>query len=171
MARVFTVPESRKQHKCGKCGKDIAVGQPYRWMKPRYGGKRIRCTEFACRFRPTDTSSAKTAQVYEAIEDAESEIGGASDIDDIKSVLSNVADTARSVADEYNKANSTWTQNGASENSEWQEKEEACNEFAYALESWEPDEDISDDANDDERERIIDDARTAAVGALGEFSL
>lgn len=171
MARVFTVPKSRKQHKCGKCYKDIEVGSSYRWMKPRYGGKCIRCTDYACRFRPTDTSSAKTAQVYEAIEDAEVEIAGASDIDTIKDALASVADTARSVADEYNEANSTWTQNGASENSEWQEKEEACNEFADTLESWEPDDAPDEDVNDDERERVLDEARTAAIDALGEFSL
>lgn len=43
MARVNVVKKAAKyQGKCEICGKEINAGDPYKWVKPRFGHKRIR---------------------------------------------------------------------------------------------------------------------------------
>lgn len=75
MARVNLVKKARiAQGKCGRCGVEIKRGDPYRWTKPRYGSKRVRCMRRECRFRPSDlTSSDNRAAIFaaqESVEDA-----------------------------------------------------------------------------------------------------
>lgn len=71
MARINTVQRAKKdQGSCGRCGKPITPGMPYRWRKPRYGGKSIRCMDSACGFRPSEmTGSAHLQTIYGAQED------------------------------------------------------------------------------------------------------
>jgi hypothetical protein len=193
MARVFTIRKSRKATKCGRCGDTIPAGSTYHWLKPRYGGKKVRCVKYACRFRASDKSGAKTAVVYDAIEDAEQELQSATSHEDIQSVLQNVADVAREVAGEYQEANDTWTQNGASDNSEWVEKADECESFADTLESWEFSGEHDEDevkkeeqdielepaetyearmeAQDEAWEQRLEEMKEDAISALSEFSL
>lgn len=134
MPRINTVEKSRKPQTCGKCGDKIPVGSPYRWIKPRYGGARTRCQKPACAFRPTDLSSAKTARIEEAIEDAEQAVQDAASHDEIQTVLQEVADVAREVADEYQEASDNWA--GGAGHEEYSEKADACGSFADELEGW-----------------------------------
>lgn len=136
MARVNIVPKSRKPVTCSRCSTTIPVGSSYRWIKPRYGSKRIRCMGHACRFRPTDFSSAKVAAIHETIEDAETSIAAATCLDDIQVALSDVASVAEDVAQEYQDASNNWA--GGNGNEEFQEKADACSEFASELEGWSP---------------------------------
>lgn len=145
MARVFTVDKSRTEHRCGKCGDVIATGSAYRYATPYRRAKLVRCMKASCAFRQSDLSGAHSAQLYDAIDDAESAVQSAESVEDIKSVLEDVAGVAREVAELYDEANQTWTQNGASENSEWAEKKDACESFADELDGWEPDEEIDED--------------------------
>lgn len=150
MSRVNRVGKSAKAHKCGRCGDTIAKGEPYLHTKPRYGSKMVRCTKSACRFRPTDLSGAKTAQVDEAIEDAEELIANAEDIDSIKDALNDLAQTARDVASEYEEASSNWA---GGQNERFDEQAQACNGFADEIDSWEPSGDV-DDAKKDARAEV-----------------
>jgi hypothetical protein len=70
MPRIYNVKKSRKdQGACSKCGDPLPAGTPYRWIKPRYGRKRVRCTKHECRFRASDlTSSDKLSRFYAAQE-------------------------------------------------------------------------------------------------------
>lgn len=136
MSRVFTIEKSRKSHKCGNCGDTIKVGEPYRWTKPRYGGKKVRCVKPSCKFRQSDLSGAKTAVIYDAIEDAQKVIETAESHEEIQAALQGVAEVARDVGSEYEDANSSWA-GGSTSNPEFEEKAEACNSFADELEGWE----------------------------------
>lgn len=106
MARVNTVEKSLKSPgDCGKCGTTIAKGAGYRWTKPRYGGKRIRCLGSNCRFRSSDlTSSDKLSRAYQAgenIEDAIEAFRESREVEDLKSALTEAAEQLREVGQEY----------------------------------------------------------------------
>lgn len=150
--RINQVQSARKEQTCGKCRNKIKRGDPYRWAKSRYGPKMVRCTNPACGFRPTDLSSSKTAQIEEAIEDAQESIATADNLDDIKQYLQDVADIAREVGGEYREASDQWAQGQGHE--EWTEKADACESFADDLESWEPS--SSETGEEEVRERVRD---------------
>ena len=180
MPRINVVSKSRKPLTCSKCGTTIPVGSSYRWIKPRYGAKRIRCMEYACRFRPTDLSSSKVAAIHEAIEDAEVAISAATCLDDIQMALSDVASVAQDVAGEYQDASDNWA--GGNGNEEFQEKADQCSDFADELESWSPSNDYDEEeiraeaaaegGNPDEAwERAVEAMRDEAIDKLGEFEL
>ncbi len=63
MPRINQVKKSRQQRTCHKCQKVIEIGQPYKWAKPRYGSKKIRCA--VCVFKASElTQSEFLSQVY-----------------------------------------------------------------------------------------------------------
>lgn len=71
---VTTVNKCQKSPgTCGKCGCKIKVGDPYRWWKFRYGGKRVRCMETKCNPRGSELISnpfqSALAKITEDIED------------------------------------------------------------------------------------------------------
>lgn len=138
MPRINRVAKARKdQGSCGRCTKPIKAGDSYVWIKFRHGGKRKRCSDFACRFRQSDlTQSDKLSRVYAAQENAEDTIGAldAADEsfeDDIKSALEEAAAEIREVAQEYEESAENIREH-FSESSTADECEEKANE----LESW-----------------------------------
>jgi hypothetical protein len=133
--RVTTVQSARKPQTCGRCRTEIPKGSGYRWAKPRYGRKMVRCLSTGCNFRPTDLSSSKMARIEEAIEDARESIDLAEDYEGIKSALESCAEIAREVADEYQEANDAWA--GGNGREDLQEKIDSCEAFADELEGWE----------------------------------
>lgn len=104
--RVNHVKRAAKPGICEVCHGDIRIGQPYCWIKSRYGPKRSRHT--TCRpFRPSDlTSNEKLSNLYaiqERIEDETSAWGllESTDLDDLVSALDDAATEAREVAEAY----------------------------------------------------------------------
>lgn len=77
--RVNRVEKCRQSPgKCGKCGCEIKVGDPYRWWKFRYGGKQIRCLELKCNPRGSElTSNPFQSALLKITEDIEDAIGQA----------------------------------------------------------------------------------------------
>ncbi len=71
MPRVNTVQKARKPQRCGSCRKEIKPGEGYRHWSFRYGGKHVRCMDYACRPRQSDLTQSKMATVYAAIEGVE----------------------------------------------------------------------------------------------------
>lgn len=71
--RITYVNKARKdQGKCGNCGDPLPAGSAYRWIKFRFGSKRIRCMKRSCRFRNSDmTTSDKLSDIYLAQKDCE----------------------------------------------------------------------------------------------------
>lgn len=103
MPRINHVAKARKdQGSCSRCGKKIAAGQPYKWIKPRYGGRKVVCG--SCQFRDSDLTSSKVGQVYDARDNALEEVKNWAP-DDGADALQDIAATAaaeiREVAEEY----------------------------------------------------------------------
>ena len=165
---------------CGKCNKTIVhshddkktkkrvLGDPYIWIKHRYGGKRIRCTAQGCGFTSADmTTSEKLGRVYDARDsarDAVSEWDG-EDIEDLKTSLSELADAIREVADEYNESADNIEQAFPS----GCPKSEECRERADELSSW-IDEiesaDFEELEEDGDKEEWIETQRENALGVV-----
>lgn len=135
MPRVNTVAKARTdQGKCRACGDELPAGAAYRWIKPRYGSKVVRCLKAECRFRSSDlTSSDKLARVYSAQETLEDAIAGwdGEDGEDVKQALTDAAEEIRDVASEY-ESSADSIESAFSSSSTADE----CREKAEALESW-----------------------------------
>ena len=134
MPRINVVERSVKEHTCQRCREVIPKGEGYRWIKPRYGLKRVHCMKPKCAFRPTELSSSKAAVLEEAIDEARTDIELATDYDSIKDALQIAADAARDIAQEYQDASDAWA--GGNGNKEFQEKADACESFADDVENW-----------------------------------
>lgn len=134
MSRVKTIHNNRKELICGNCRQPIPKGAGYRWTKPRYGSRKVRCLKPACTFKPSDLSSSKSALVHDAISDARDALLTAESHDDIQSILQSVADTAREVGQEYQDASDAWA--GGNGHPDFQEKADQCESYADELESW-----------------------------------
>jgi hypothetical protein len=120
MPRVTSVAKAQKeQGSCGKCGTKIETGQPYRWWKFRYGGRRVRCMKPNCSPRSSDlTGSDKLSRCYaagESISDAIDEFRKNKDIDDLRSTLEDAANEIREVGEEYRESASN-VENGMNGN-------------------------------------------------------
>lgn len=136
--RINSVQKANKpQGKCGRCGKVIGKGDSYRWIKGRYGPRKVRCSN--CRFRPSEmTSSDKLSRLYSAKECVEEAIGNDFDsTDDIASELQDAANEAREVAEEYRESADNIESCFGSRTSqcdEIEEKADQCESWADALE-------------------------------------
>jgi hypothetical protein len=150
--RVHTVKKARKaQGHCGKCGKEIGVGDGYRWIKFRRGPRRIRCLDSKCGFRSSDmTQSDKLSRVYGAQEAAEDAIGEweSDETSDLKSALEDAASEIREVGEEYRESAENIREHFAESSTadECEEKADELEGWADTIEnvefedSWEPEE-------------------------------
>lgn len=107
MARTTYVKkarESKRARHCEVCGKDIGVGDAYKWVAPRahraaHGHKRFRCATCPAWRQSELTSSAIKNAVYAAQEAFEDAIGEATDVDSVKELLEAVAEGYREAAE------------------------------------------------------------------------
>jgi len=105
MPRITTVQHARKATRCQKCGKEIAVGDPYKHASPRAGPwargrKLVHCHD--CAFRPSELMTRKMAGVYAAIESYEDDMAGNHhDAQGFGEALTEAASAIREVAEEY----------------------------------------------------------------------
>ena len=67
MAKIQTVKKSRKETKCGKCGKIIPVGSPYVYAEPAFRPRIVRCT--SCGLKPYEVSSSEYVQTIGSLKD------------------------------------------------------------------------------------------------------
>lgn len=178
MPRINVVEKSAKEHVCQRCKEVVPKGSGYRWIKPRYGSKRVHCLKPKCAFRPTDLSSSKGAVLEEAIDEARKDIELAADYEAIKDAMQSAADAARDIAQEYQDASDNWACGNGNE--EFQEKADACESFADDIESWqycgETNEDAVREASayedaDAEWETALSIMRNEASAVLDDFPL
>lgn len=165
--RVIEVKHSLTALSCSKCGAEIkpsrdekqlvenkrtgkktkkvvrVLGDPYRWIKHNRRPRKVRCMKVECRFRRSDmTTSDKLSRVYAAEETAQDSIGdwGGSEasVEDLKEILTTLADEAREVADEYEESAQNIEDafpNGSSTAEECREKAEELTGWADELEA------------------------------------
>jgi hypothetical protein len=189
--RVNHVAKCRKSPgDCGKCGKTIEVGQPYRWVQAKYSSKRFRCEDSACSFRQSElVSSDKLSRVYGAQEQLEDFVNGwdGSDLQELKDACEECASELKDVAQEYsesadnirNTISESPTADECEEKSQniegWADEIESAGESLEEFEG--EDEDESEDDEDakpeDETKRIAwaDACKEAVNDALGNCPL
>lgn len=166
MARTTYVKAAQKpQGPCEKCQKEIAKGDPYKWVKPRAyrgatGWKRKRCMDCPAWKASELTSSDKLATIYagqEAAADALSDWDH-EDAEALRSILSDYAEALREAGQGYvESADNIESGFGTSTSmsDELREKGEALDSAADELESTDV-EDFDEGA-----------ARTEAIDELG----
>lgn len=104
--RVTDVAKAMKDAgECGKCGEKLLKGSAYRWIKPRYGSRRVRCMKPECRFRGSDLASNDTVSqalaAHENAEDALYALDEKADLDDFACILTDLADELDNAKDEF----------------------------------------------------------------------
>jgi methyl-accepting chemotaxis protein len=178
---VHSVKKARKpQGRCGSCGKDIEVGQGYRYIAPRYGPKKKR--HLSCpAFKPSElTSNDKMAALLAALEDGEEELGAwtpAEDepnLDDLQGILQNIAEHIREAAEMWTESAENIEQGFGHATWQSEEFEETASEvesFADEVENWslpDPPEKGEDTETpyDEQVATWADEARDAALEAL-----
>lgn len=173
MPRVHTITKSpratKRPYVCTGCREEITAGQRYyKWSK-RYGGPRYRHVE--CGYpRPTELSDRKTAQIEEAVMDADlsswaPEIpedwdGDTESLDTslegLTDLISMVVESARDVASEYEEG-----VNNMPDGLQYSPTAEAMNDVAQRLNDWADEleyfEPTTDEPDWPERDRDEDD--------------
>jgi hypothetical protein len=145
MARVTHVKSRqgpRKEGKsaemrCSKCGKDIAIGEPYKWFQSRIGYSKVRRNyHSACSIPRSQTTTSRMGEIWDA-EDA-LDFSGCKTADDFTQALSEFAAVVREVGEGYGESASN-IEDGfgheTSQSAELREKAEALEEWANDLES------------------------------------
>lgn len=157
--KITHVKNAQKdQGTCCKCNKEIKAGEPYSWIKPQYGTKRVVCGN--CHFKNSDlTTSDKLSTVYAAQENAEDSVADwdGEDIEDLKSFVSDMASEIRDVADEYQSSCDAIKErfSESSTADECEEKAESLGSWADELESFDPAD--FDEADADFEEEVLKD--------------
>lgn len=154
MPRVtrHTARQSTKDRRCRGCGGPIEPGNEYYLWEKRYGGPQFR--HVPCGYpRPTELSNRKTAQIEEAIQDAD--FSSCDTEEDCQALLENIAQTARDVGEEYRDSF-----NNMPEGLQQGGTAQAMEQVAEELDSWADDlEGWSWDGQDDDIEAMQDAAR------------
>lgn len=92
-------------HKCDKCGKEICVGDPYKWIAPKsgpYGGsKRYRCGECPVWqvWEYSSSLSARISQIQASFEES-FHVDDITTADEVTDALSSLAEEIRELASE-----------------------------------------------------------------------
>lgn len=120
---------------CGKCGKEIEVGQPYKHISPRsgpYGGRRlVRCA--ACPdWMVWEYSSSLSARLAEVEYDFSNALGDVSTTDEVQDALNEAAARVREIAEEKRESASSIEDGFGHETSQSAE----LNDIADSLDSW-----------------------------------
>lgn len=94
--------QPKPNRKCGKCGVEITVGSPYKWIKPKsgpYGGHlMVRC-EACPTWQVWDYSSSMSAQLAQIAYELPS-TDDANSPDDVEQILADAAQAVRDIADQ-----------------------------------------------------------------------
>lgn len=177
--------------KAQKDYKDIGVkaGEMYYWWRCYRRPKQRSKT----RPRPSQLSSAKSAEVEDAILDARQTIEGADSVDDITAAIEAVAESAREIAGQYEESAEAMAQtaSGGSWEEEVREKQSQLEDFADSLEGFSPETSDLDEIDekiaakdekkeghedeerdlDQEREDVLSAIKDEATSLLDEFPL
>lgn len=132
-AKVHRAGKARKEWTCGKCKTVVKVGEPVLSFSVGFRGReQRRCTKPECYPTRSELESSQVAPVYDAVDNAD--WNSAETVEDLQSILQEVADVFREVASEYE--NSEMFE----KNPDLQERVEILSASADTLEGWEPEE-------------------------------
>lgn len=146
MARLTTVNHNRKERNCAVCRLAILIGDPYKWVHPRY---RTRVdAHLACDIPMSMTSSSKMVPIWEGQEAyAKIEV-----VTDKKADAEMLAGTIREIGEEYCESASNIQEHfpDSEKAQELEDKGNALIEWADEIETAVGD--ISDDGPEDDEE-------------------
>jgi len=92
---------------CDSCRKPIAIGTPYKWIKPKsgpYGGRKLSRHEACPSWQVWDYSSSLSARISQVQHDAQEAIDAAESNDDLTTALQDAAQAIRDLAEEKREA-------------------------------------------------------------------
>jgi hypothetical protein len=143
MPRINRIKKSLKEHRCAQCGRSVPKGEPYQYIEPRYGPKRVHCS--TCRFRPSHlTSSEKLGELYSIQEELSDLSLSADNLEDAKDAIQEVIDSLDDLADRVREVSGGYEESADSQEEyfpgspkidEMREKSQAAEEFADEIES------------------------------------
>ncbi len=174
LAKIKEVKKARNdQGVCTKCKTPLPVGSPYRYYRPgfRTRTKVCLCMKAECTPRRSELETTRMADVYSAIEDAETTINEAGSVQDIRDALEECAESIRGTADEYEQS----IFDAPMLEDQLRDRIEELNSFADDLDTNsfddEPDEPDSSEKEEHEEwveqcEKIVDDYRDYALDTL-----
>lgn len=138
--RVNKAAASKRPRIC-KCGQPIEPGQPYYWWKFRFGGKRYQ--HMACGYpRQSQLTQSAMGEIY-AAQEAIEDLGTDASWEDKANALSELAEVAAQVRDQYQEAGEQFNYSGTNQEryeeldpwvSELEEAAEVVNEIASQIE-------------------------------------
>lgn len=141
-AKVHRAKKARKEWTCGKCRTTITVGEPVLSFSVGFRGReQRRCDKAECYPTRSERESSMVAPVYDAIDSVD--WFSAESVEDLQSLLQEVADAMNDVASEYE--NSEMFE----KNEDLQERASMLQEAASALESWDFTEDEPNEEDPD----------------------
>lgn len=172
MARLNHVKAARKaQGNCAVCHQPIGIGEPYKWVHPRYRAKIIAHPN--CRIPQSMISSSKMAAVWDAVDEFDD-----SDVTTLSNRLRDLAQTARNVGEEYQEAADNqreyFSDSPVAEENE--EKAQSLDSWADTLETVADDieeelselEKLQQEGKEDVAEAKEEELRTMVQDAIGE---
>lgn len=148
--------------------REITPGQRYfevTLYKAPAKRRHVKCGSFT----PSQMSNSKMAQVDEAVSGAD--FGHCESVEDIKSVLETVAQTAREVGEEYGESADNMEQHfqNSPTGDACREAQEALDSWADDLENWEPSEEFDGvEVKGDEFSYYLESCRDEASELLGD---
>src|SRR2546422_8430971 len=104
-AKVVSITRAQKhQGECEICGVELPAGSPYRWFSVGFRSKykHKRCMKEECTPTRAARESSKMSSIYDAIDTAG--LSSCKTMEDIESVLQEVAGVVREIAEEYRTA-------------------------------------------------------------------
>ncbi|HEV2174233.1 MAG TPA: hypothetical protein VGR71_11735 [Nitrospira sp.] len=168
LAVVKTVKRAQKdQGECAKCKTKLPAGSPYRYYRPGFRSRsKVRlCLSATCTPRRSELETSKLADAYAAIEDTETVIAEATDIDSVTDAVNECASRIRDLSEEYEQS----IENAPMLEDTVREKIELLDSFADDLESFEPDEETEQPEEPRRPNRQDFDSDDAFNEALGPF--
>lgn len=179
--RIHHVNKARKdQGRCESCREEITAGQGYRYIAPRYGGKRKRHATCPV-WRQSEMTSGKIATAYAAQEGGHDSLEAlepptpdtlAAFVDDVKAILEEVATGADECSADYQDGFDNMPENfqNGPTGEEIQEKIDYLESWAEELRQWEPDDDWTD-VDPDDVETWAEDVLSAAGDVIDSLEL
>jgi hypothetical protein len=161
-------PFTQSPLRCQRCGKDINIGDPYKWVAPRAhrasrGVKKVRCMECPG-WKPSElTSSPVLSILYAVSEDFDfsgvNEPASLDEVEDVadqlRAVLSAAAEQVREAAEMRTEAADNIEDGFGHEtyqSSELREQGDELEQWADEMDSWDPPTEPDEDEDEDEDE-------------------
>lgn len=172
--RIFSAKKNRAGNSihCKNCGVKINTGEKYYFYFKRYskrsrGAKVVHCASHYP--RPSDLTSSKMGEVYDAQQDASRALSGCEDAESMSAILADIISVAESVKEQYEESLENMPEQlreSSDSGQQIQEKIDALDNYIQELEdkqsecdSWQADDPLDGETEEESHERQIEEFR------------